>query len=320
VIVERGMDNVGVDDREFHPVANVFPLLEGDQFTALVEDIQTNGLHDSIVLHDGRIVDGRNRYRACQESGVTPRYQEWDRQGSLVAFVLSKNLYRRQLTAAQRSAVAVDLLPLLEEEGRERMAQGGRGGTRLRQEGDAMKKGSQDAMTAVETRPVEALEEGSELIHYLPPTPEQAAKSTQHAGHLTGVNERYVSYAKKVKRQAPDAFEALRAGTITMHQARAVAVAPQEERHALTAQVVTHNAKPKTERAQSPVLPVRPVRASRITKSEHARYQATVSRSLRALSWPALEALLEFAAEENMQTKTLLRLCRETRRDEEVQG
>jgi len=298
--------SVESDIKEFHPVANLFPLLDGDQFAALVDDIRAHGLRDEIVLHDGRIVDGRNRYRACQESGVTPRYQEWDRQGSLVAFVVSKNLYRRQLTAAQRSAVAVDLLPLLEEEGRERMAAGGMKALGVR--------------AVIERTDVDAKDDalpGDELIHHLA-TPERAAQSTQHAGHLTSVNERYVSYAKKVKRQAPDAFEALRAGTITMHQARAVAVAPQEERHALTAQVVTHNAKPKTERAQSSPLPARSVRASQITKSEHARYQATVSRSLRALSWPALEALLEFAAEEKMQTKTLLRLCRETRRDEEV--
>jgi len=56
---------------------------------------------------------------------VTPHYEEWDGQGSLVAFVISKNLHRRQLTPAQRAAVGVDMLPLMEEEGLARMAHGG---------------------------------------------------------------------------------------------------------------------------------------------------------------------------------------------------
>jgi hypothetical protein len=61
-----------------HPVADLFPLIEGDAFTELVQDIRTNGLlHEIILTPDGTaIVDGRNRERACHEGRVDPRYRK----------------------------------------------------------------------------------------------------------------------------------------------------------------------------------------------------------------------------------------------------
>ncbi len=52
--------------REFHPVANLFPLMSGKAFDELVADIKNNGLREPILIdREGRILDGRNRYRAC---------------------------------------------------------------------------------------------------------------------------------------------------------------------------------------------------------------------------------------------------------------
>lgn len=86
----------------------------GNEFDELVLDIREHGLRDPITLHpDSSILDGRNRYRACERLGVTPRYVTWQGQpGSEMAFVISGNLRRRHLDASQRAMVAAKIATL----------------------------------------------------------------------------------------------------------------------------------------------------------------------------------------------------------------
>src|SRR6516164_9687300 len=57
------------DALQFHPLANIFPLIEGEEFDAFVEMFRKQGLLQQIVLHQGMILEGRNRYRAGQKLG-----------------------------------------------------------------------------------------------------------------------------------------------------------------------------------------------------------------------------------------------------------
>jgi ParB-like chromosome segregation protein Spo0J len=93
---------------EFHPAANIFPLLQGPEFDAMVADIKAHGLRESITLHpNGTVLDGRNRYRACLEAGVKPAFHTWDAKSAdylaALDFVLSRNLHRRHLDESQRA-------------------------------------------------------------------------------------------------------------------------------------------------------------------------------------------------------------------------
>jgi hypothetical protein len=96
-------------DHPSHPLADLFPLMEGDDFAALVEDIRQNGLREPIVMSGGLIVDGRNRFRACRAGGVKPEMVELPGGTDPLAFVLSKNLHRRHLTVSQRAMIAARL-------------------------------------------------------------------------------------------------------------------------------------------------------------------------------------------------------------------
>lgn len=95
---------------EVHPVANLFPMIEGAEFDELVEDLRQNGLRTPILLHpDGRLLDGRNRLRACLSAGVEPRFERWDGTGSELELVISLNLRRRHLNESQRALLAARL-------------------------------------------------------------------------------------------------------------------------------------------------------------------------------------------------------------------
>jgi N6-adenosine-specific RNA methylase IME4 len=51
----------------FHPLAEIFPLIEGEEFDSLVEDIKRYGVREPVVVYEDKILDGRNRYRACRQ-------------------------------------------------------------------------------------------------------------------------------------------------------------------------------------------------------------------------------------------------------------
>ncbi|MGH7601108.1 MAG: hypothetical protein ACREOI_32530, partial [bacterium] len=62
----------------------------------------------------------RNRYRACLDIKVEPKFKDWDGKGSLIDFIISKNLHRRHLNESQKGACARDALPFLREEAKAR--------------------------------------------------------------------------------------------------------------------------------------------------------------------------------------------------------
>ena len=114
---------------EFHPLANIFPLIEGEDFDKLVEDIREHGLREQIMLHGKLILDGRNRFRAAVAAKVIPDdlgrmtvgqlqyFRQFVSAGAaeptqekLLAYVISKNLHRRQLTDDQRRMVGARIV------------------------------------------------------------------------------------------------------------------------------------------------------------------------------------------------------------------
>jgi ParB family chromosome partitioning protein len=89
---------------DFHPVANIFPLMTGPEYDALVSDIAEHGQHEAIWLYEGMVLDGRNRLRACNQLGLVPEFREYTGDDPQ-SFVVSLNLHRRHLTREQRDDV-----------------------------------------------------------------------------------------------------------------------------------------------------------------------------------------------------------------------
>jgi N6-adenosine-specific RNA methylase IME4 len=93
-----------------HPLADIFPLIEGAEFDALVNSVRENGLRDAIILFDGLVLDGRNRQRACEAAEVECRYEPLPPETDPLQFVIDKNLKRRHLNDDQRRMVAAKIV------------------------------------------------------------------------------------------------------------------------------------------------------------------------------------------------------------------
>lgn len=119
---------------EAHELSLAFPDMSADQFRRLSADIKANGLNHEIILLEGKILDGRHRFKACLAQGVVPRFRQFREgdpseasHGDAVAFVQSENAARRQLSESQL-AYAITHPNILEFERRkacERIAAGG---------------------------------------------------------------------------------------------------------------------------------------------------------------------------------------------------
>lgn len=92
----------------FHPLANLFPLLDGQPYAELMADVLKHGVREPVWTYDGQILDGRNRWRASQAVGVDCPMREYT-GSEPAAFVVSLNLHRRHLSESQRAMVAARL-------------------------------------------------------------------------------------------------------------------------------------------------------------------------------------------------------------------
>ena len=171
---------------DFHPAANIFPLLEGDELQALKADIAEHGQLDPIWIYQDQILDGRNRYRACQELNIDTATKAWSGTDPL-KFVLSMNLHRRHLSAGQRAFVAVEVEKYLAVQAKERQL-------------STLKQG---------------VSRGGNI------TTTEQGKARDQAGKQVGVSGKYVSDAKRIVKVAPELAEKVMSGEINIPQAKA---------------------------------------------------------------------------------------------------
>lgn len=91
-----------------HPLADAFPLMDGPAYEELKDRIGKNGLIHPITMYEGRILDGRNRKRACQDLGIACPEKQYTGDDP-AGFVWDENAARRQLNAAQIAMAAQKL-------------------------------------------------------------------------------------------------------------------------------------------------------------------------------------------------------------------
>lgn len=203
-----------------HPIADIWPMMDQAQLQDLADDIKKNGQLQFIWLYEGMILDGRNRYAACQLAGIQPKTKDYAGEEP-TAFAVSLNDKRRHMNKGSLAAVAVELLPFFEADAKKRLKASG---------GD---KKSVEAKSGMEffpypvSKPTPA-ETKSETTKQTAPIESRTARDD--ASKAVGVNERYIQDAKKIKQEAPEVFEKLKAGKISVQDAkREVAKIPVDD-------------------------------------------------------------------------------------------
>lgn len=168
-------------------------MMERDDLEALAVDIKEHGQRLPIMLYEGKILDGRNRYAACEIAEVEPVFDTLPDDTDPVAYVASMNDLRRHLTASQRAMFADKHREHLEEQAKERMLAG--------------KK----------VNPPETLPEGKK------------GDSRDQAGKVVGVSGRTMDKAKKVREQGHKKLvNAVELGRIDVTNAAKIADLPKE--------------------------------------------------------------------------------------------
>jgi N6-adenosine-specific RNA methylase IME4 len=206
-------------DPEWHPAANLFPMLPEPELRALAEDIRANGQRHPIVVFAGKILDGRNRWRACQLAEVEPRLEYLERCDSPTDYVLSLNLHRRHLDTMQRAVVAAEAKRLYAEEAKQNMLRG-------------------------KANPAHDSRGGSRHDN------ESARRAAKQVGAGISATEAMVA----VQRKAPEVFEAAKRGTVKKVQdAKRLAALPAEDRARALAALESGEAKTVRMAAALPV-------------------------------------------------------------------
>ena len=185
---------------DFHDAANLFPLDE-ENLRSLADDIVANGQKETIKILDGKILDGRRRFLACELAGINPVCEEIE-VADPIAYSQSLNIHRRHLTASQRSVAAGKAKELYAKQAKERMSEGGKAGGKGRQ-----KQG----------------------VVIVPPPNEEAGKARDKAGKAFGVSGKMVDLASKVLNDGvPELVKAVEEGQLSVSSAAEVADEPEE--------------------------------------------------------------------------------------------
>lgn len=209
-----------------HPVCDLFPLMSADELTKLESDIRNHGLMNPVVVHDGQLVDGRNRVLASKAAGVTLRCIEWRNiykgDEPLSRWIWSINGER--LTTDQYVATEIALRAFEEQEA-----------ARLRQTSVLMKSagpGRGHETVGVDSAPT-----------VLQNKRDETKRSRYRLAKQLNVSEKTVQKAITLKIRRPELLKEVVRGTMTLNEA-----VKQVEHKATLPSKQTTSAKPKADK------------------------------------------------------------------------
>ena len=94
-----------------HELAAKLPPMTREELARLLDDVAAHGVQEPLKLYQGKVLDGRHRLAVAGQLGVPVTVTEFTgTEDDAAAYVLSANLVRRHLTAAQQALLAHELV------------------------------------------------------------------------------------------------------------------------------------------------------------------------------------------------------------------
>ena len=105
-------------DKEFR---TLIPPLSEEEFNLLESNCIENGIQDSLKTWNGILIDGHNRYEIAQKHGLEFKVEEMEFSGrtDVKLWIIKNQLGRRNLSAYDRSVLALKLKPVIAEKAKE---------------------------------------------------------------------------------------------------------------------------------------------------------------------------------------------------------
>lgn len=194
VVFENGMP-VNWKDLQTHGAAHIAPLMSEDEFRKLCQSMTEYGFFSShsIVLYEGKILDGRNRWEAAIQTDTEPTFIQYQGDDPYWFSWHANVEGRRMLTHAQRAIAAARMAEALQED----------------RKASALKAGYASPQAQFGAQHLRARHQ---------PDGEQAPKaqkpSAKVASEKSGVSTASIERVLQVKREDPAVFADLESGKI----------------------------------------------------------------------------------------------------------
>lgn len=186
----------------------LIPPLTQEEFLQLEKNILSEGIREPIILWNDTIIDGHNRYEiACNHSlKYETINKEFENENQVIEWMILNQFGRRNLSAYQRSLLALKLKPVFEEKAKENVSKVVAQNNTEREKPDFQK---------------------SEKVEY------KTINTTKELSKIANVSHDTIAKVQKIEEKAtPEVKEQLSKGEVSINQAYKE-IKAQEKTHIL---------------------------------------------------------------------------------------
>lgn len=212
-------------DKEFQAL---IPPLSADEKQQLESNIAADGCRDPLVMWNGTLIDGHNRYEICTRLDLPFQVvcHDFNSRDDATEWIINNQFGRRNLSDYQRGVLALRMKPIIEARALARQ-QGGQGGILLSQISD---EATPDIFTN-ETAPA-----------ILQEAPKPTIRTDEAVSQLANISRDTIRKIEQIEKvAAPEVKEWAAAGEVSINLAAQFVALPEEVQQEAIAAIAEHH-------------------------------------------------------------------------------